>query len=75
MPDPDSPTMPSVSPGDTLNEMSLTALTVPSSVRKDTLRLRTSSSGVAIRLSRTLGSSRAYATSTSALASTMKKAP
>src|SRR5215831_19081217 len=48
LPDPDSPTMPSVSPSDTVNETPSTALTTPSSVRKLTLRLRTSSSGSAI---------------------------
>src|SRR5215210_7779599 len=44
-PEPDSPTMPSTSPGETLNETPSTALTRPSSVRNDTCRFRTSSRG------------------------------
>ncbi len=62
LPEPDSPTMPSVSPSETVNDTPSTARTTPSSVRKLTLRLRTSSSGSAIRhrnnhVGRTLGSS------------------
>src|SRR6266568_913436 len=45
LPDPDSPTMPSVSPSDRVSDTPSTALTRPSSVRKETLRSRTSSSG------------------------------
>src|SRR5215472_13457077 len=48
LPEPDSPTMPSVSPSATVKDTPSTALTTPSSVRKLTLRLRTSSSGSAI---------------------------
>src|SRR5579859_5616133 len=48
LPDPDSPTMPSVSPWATVNDTPSTALTTPSSVRKLTRRSRTSSSGSAI---------------------------
>ena len=44
LPDPDSPTMPSVSPRRTLNERSVTAWTTPSRVRKRTVRFRTSRS-------------------------------
>ena len=86
LPEPDSPTMPSVSPSDTENETPSTARTRPSSVLKLTLRLFTSSSGSLMSLTnrppsgrhqagRTLGSSPAYAMSTSVLASTMKNAP
>ena len=42
-PDPDSPTMASVLPVSTVNDMPWTAYTVPSSVSKDTRRSRTSS--------------------------------
>src|SRR3954453_18290856 len=42
LPEPDSPTMPSVLPRSTLNEMPLTALTRPSSVGKWIFRSRTS---------------------------------
>src|SRR5215470_11802493 len=45
LPDPDSPTMPRVSPSETVNDTPSTALTTPSSVRKLTRRSRTSSSG------------------------------
>src|SRR3954471_21994949 len=45
LPDPDSPTMPSTSPGAMSNETPSTARTSPSSVRKETRRSRTSSSG------------------------------
>src|SRR4051795_818423 len=45
LPDPDSPTMPSTSPGEMSNETPSTARTSPSSVRKETRRSRTSSSG------------------------------
>ena len=47
LPDPDSPTTPSVCPGYTENETPSTALTSPSSVGKWTFRFRTSSSGSA----------------------------
>jgi len=47
-PEPDSPTMPSVSPGASEMDTPLTALTTPSSVRNETLRSRTSSSGSAV---------------------------
>ena len=43
LPEPDSPTMPSVSPRRSVNETSLTAWTTPSRVGKRTVRLRTSS--------------------------------
>src|SRR6185295_14974108 len=46
-PDPDSPTIPSTSPAVTVSERLSTACTRPSSVLKETLRSRTSSSGVA----------------------------
>ena len=49
LPEPDSPTMPSTSPGATSNETPSTARTSPSSVRKETRRSRTSSSGRAQR--------------------------
>ena len=49
LPEPDSPTMPSVSPSARVRDTPSTAWTVPSSVRNETLRLRTSSSGSAIR--------------------------
>ena len=42
LPDPDSPTIPSVSPGWTVNETPSTALTMPSSVLKWTRRSLTS---------------------------------
>src|SRR5215472_19138680 len=45
LPEPDSPTMPRVSPTETVNDTPSTALTTPSSVRKLTRRSRTSSSG------------------------------
>src|SRR5437870_4692534 len=45
LPEPDSPTTPSVSPGETVNETPSTALTRPSSVSKCTLRSLTSRSG------------------------------
>ena len=48
LPEPDSPTMPSVSPGWTENETPSTALTMPSSVVKWTRRSLTSRSGSAI---------------------------
>src|SRR5437763_2728960 len=48
LPEPDSPTMPSVSPSDRMSDTPSTALTRPSSVRKETLRSRTSSSGSAV---------------------------
>src|SRR2546421_2973051 len=48
LPEPDSPTMPSTSPSLTVNEIPSTAWTIPSSVRNETLRSRTSSSGSAI---------------------------
>ena len=45
LPDPDSPTIPSTSPGETENETPSTAPTLPASVRKVTCKSRTSSSG------------------------------
>ena len=51
LPEPDSPTMPSVSPSDTENETPSTARTSPSSVLKLTLRSFTSSSGSLMTLS------------------------
>src|SRR5438309_6207933 len=45
LPQPDSPTMPSVSPGYSSKLTSRTALTSPSSVKKDVLRFLTSSTG------------------------------
>src|SRR5262245_12147590 len=48
LPEPDSPTMPSVSPGWIENETPSTALTIPSSVGKWTRRSLTSRSGSAI---------------------------
>src|SRR5579863_175493 len=50
LPEPDSPTMPSVSPASSLNESPLTAVTRPSSVRNVVRRLPTSSSGTAARV-------------------------
>ncbi len=47
LPEPDSPTIPSVEPGSTANESPLTAATVPSSVRNVVLRSRTSKSAKA----------------------------
>ncbi len=47
LPDPDSPTMPSVSPGWTLYDTPSTAFTMPSSVLKWTFMSLTSSSGSA----------------------------
>jgi len=47
LPEPDSPTMPSVSPRSRVNETPSTALTNPSSVGKWTFRSRTSRSGSA----------------------------
>src|SRR5262245_55133767 len=46
-PEPDSPTMPTISRGSTVNEMPSTARTSPSSLRKETCRSRTSSRGTA----------------------------
>src|ERR1700733_13816936 len=46
LPDPDSPTMPSTSPGATWNDSPLTACTVPALVRNRTLRSSTSSTGL-----------------------------
>src|SRR5215470_4979943 len=51
LPEPDSPTMPRVSPSETLKETPSTARTTPSSVRKLTLRSLTSSSGSLMTLS------------------------
>src|SRR3954465_5533047 len=45
LPGPDSPTMPSTSPGISENDTPSTARTTPSSVLNETLRSRTSSSG------------------------------
>ena len=45
LPEPDSPTIPSTSPGETENETPSTARTMPSSVRKETCRSLTSRSG------------------------------
>src|ERR1700755_1113479 len=45
LPDPDSPTIPSTSRRPSVKETPSTACTTPSSVLKDTLRSRTSSSG------------------------------
>src|SRR3954468_19056174 len=45
LPEPDSPTMPRVSPGKTSYEMSSTACTMPSSVRNSTTRLRIDRTG------------------------------
>ena len=60
LPEPDSPTIPNVSPRRTSNESPSTALTMPSGVGKCTLRSRTSRSGSPSRLNaheyRTLGS-------------------
>ena len=44
LPEPDSPTIPSVSPRCSVKETSLTAFTTPSIVGKRTVRLRTSRS-------------------------------
>ena len=49
LPEPDSPTMPSVSPSYSVADTPSTARTTPSSVRNDTFRLRISSSGLLIR--------------------------
>ena len=46
LPEPDSPTMPTVSPGAMSNETPRTASTSPSSVGNVTLRSRTDSSSV-----------------------------
>src|SRR4051812_4415188 len=48
LPEPDSPTIPTTSPGFTVNETPSTARTSPSSVRNDTRRSLTSSSGSAM---------------------------
>src|SRR6266496_2730052 len=40
-PEPDSPTIPRTSPSSSVNEIPSTARTIPSSVRKETLRSRT----------------------------------
>src|SRR4051794_24598794 len=45
LPEPDSPTIPRISPGAMLNDTPSTARTSPSSVRNETRRLRTSRSG------------------------------
>ncbi len=50
LPEPDSPTMPSTSPGSSVNETPSTALTTPSSVRNETLRFLTSSRWSAIAM-------------------------
>src|SRR5918911_5260014 len=85
LPDPDSPTTPSVSPGEMASETPSTAFTTPSSVGKWTLRSFTSSRGSATDLLEgpgrplgrrdhvylTLGSRNAYTTSTRRLATTM----
>src|SRR5438309_11093804 len=55
LPQPDSPTMPSVSPGYSSKLTSRTALTSPSSVKKDVLRFLTSSTGPVNPLPRLLG--------------------
>ena len=47
LPEPDSPTIATTSPGATVNDTPSTAATTPSSVRKRTRRSRTSSSGSA----------------------------
>ena len=59
LPEPDSPTMPSTSPRLTVNETPSTACTVPSWVRNETFRSRTSSSGGLAHAGRTRGSSQA----------------
>ena len=69
LPQPDSPTIPSVFPRSTEKLTPSTALTTPSSVRKLVRRSRTSRS--AIRLSRILGSMTAYSTSTMRLKTMM----
>src|SRR5215475_8540386 len=61
LPEPDSPTMPRVRPGSTVNETPLTARTVPSSVWKRTVRSRTSRYGVGSGTSTSSGSSKAHA--------------
>src|SRR5262249_31290736 len=47
-PEPDSPTMPTISRGSTVNETPSTARTSPSSLRNETCRSRTSSNGAAV---------------------------
>ena len=49
LPEPDSPTMPSVCPRSTTNERPRTAWTTPSAVANDTERSRTSSSAMSAR--------------------------
>src|ERR1700751_3081520 len=50
LPEPDSPTMATTSPGRTLNETPSTALTMPSSVAKETWRPATSSNAPSVAL-------------------------
>src|SRR5882672_8002641 len=54
LPDPDSPTIASVSPGSTWNETPSTAVTVPRSVRNRVVRFLTSSSGRVIAADRSM---------------------
>ena len=73
LPQPDSPTIASVSPFSTENEMPSTAPTMPSSVLNEVLRSLTSSSAMAGMVgdayeSRILGSIQAYRRSTTKLA-------
>ena len=75
LPEPDSPTMPSVSPGSIEYDTPSTAFTTPSSVLKCTLRSLTSSSGLRHYVYLTLGSRNAYTTSTTRFAMAMKTAP
>src|SRR2546422_11654084 len=55
LPEPDSPTIPSTSLGDRSKSTPSTALTMPSSVRNDTRRSRTESSGAPVRAGGTAG--------------------
>ena len=68
LPEPDSPTMPSVFPFSTENETPSTALTMPSSVRKYVLRSLTSSRAIAEAYASLIrGSIQAYKRSTNRL--------
>ncbi len=74
MPEPDSPTIPSVFPASTVYEMPSTACTTPSSVENRTLQVLDLEKRFAHEY-RTLGSRYAYAMSTTRLKKTMKNAP
>ena len=74
LPDPDSPTTPSVFRASSESETPSTAWTTPSIVLKETCRSSISSSAIGYPYV-TLGSRKAYRMSTARFAKTMKKAP